>query len=148
MPLTPETLPRHELVGLRVEVVDAATPDLVGIDGRVVRETTRTLDVRGEESRVRTVPKPGTTFQFTLTDEAADRPTEGPRQEAGREGSGTASKRSSETAGQAVGGESSPPVGAGQSGACEGVAYVTVDGARLLSRPARRTETGGSSKWR
>ncbi len=163
MPLTPETLPRHELNGLRVEVVEAANPDLVGISGRVVRETTRTLDVRGGGSRVRTVPKPGTTFQFVLskrasghaerasghaTDEAADRSTEGPRREAGREGSGTASERERETAGAPASGDDNPDVDAGQSGSCEGVAYVTVDGARLLSRPARRTETGGSSKWR
>ncbi|MFC7046577.1 ribonuclease P protein component 1 [Halobacteriaceae archaeon GCM10025711] len=29
----------------------------------------------------------------------------------------------------------------------EDVAYVTVDGATLLSRPARRTENGVNSKW-
>ncbi|MFT4891484.1 MAG: ribonuclease P protein subunit POP4, partial [Halobacteriales archaeon] len=45
MPLTPETLPRHELVGLPVRVADAPNPDLVGIEGRVVRETMRTLVV-------------------------------------------------------------------------------------------------------
>jgi ribonuclease P protein subunit POP4 len=29
-----------------------------------------------------------------------------------------------------------------------GAAYVTVDGERLVARPARRTETTGDSKWR
>ncbi|PSQ44862.1 ribonuclease P [Halobacteriales archaeon SW_7_68_16] len=30
----------------------------------------------------------------------------------------------------------------------EGAAHVTVDGSRLLSRPAERTENGGDSHWR
>ena len=128
MALTPETLPKHELVGLQVRVVSSTNPDLVGIEGRVVDETMRTLSVESA-SRVRQVPKQGTTFEFRLTDEAAD---------PGRE-SGTASKLPSETAG----------VRSGQSGVvCEDAAYVTVDGAVLLSRPALRTEIGGISKWR
>jgi len=131
MPMTPETLPRHELAGLRVAVADAPNPDLVGIAGRVVEETMRTLLVASDDdgsARVRQVPKAGTTFEFALTDEAAGVET----------ALGTASKLGSETAGG----------NAGQSGSCEGAAYVTVDGGRLLSRPALRTETTGDSKWR
>ncbi|WP_458205793.1 ribonuclease P protein component 1 [Haladaptatus sp. NG-SE-30] len=127
MPLTPETLTKHELVGLCVRVVSATNPDLEGIEGRVVSETMRTLTVESA-SQVWQVPKQGSTLEFALTDEAA----------APRKGSGTASKLGLETAG----------VRSGQSGSCEGGAYVTVDGATLLSRPALRTETGGNSKWR
>jgi len=128
MALTPDTLPKHELVGLYVRVVAATNPDLVGIEGRVVDETMRTLSVESA-SRVRQVPKRGTKFEFRLTDEAADP----------ERASGTASEPPSETAG----------VRSGQSGAAgEGAAYVTVDGAILLSRPALRTEIGGISKWR
>ncbi|MFB6122387.1 MAG: ribonuclease P protein component 1 [Haloferacaceae archaeon] len=130
MPLTPETLPRHELVGLHARVVDATNPDLVGVGGRVVDETERTLSLE-DGSRVRRVPKRGATLEFELdapTDEAA---------EAGK-ASGTPSELPSET----------PGVRAGQSGGCEGEAYVTVDGARLLSRPALRTEKAGDSTWR
>ncbi|WP_435175859.1 ribonuclease P protein component 1 [Halorussus sp. AFM4] len=126
MPLTPETLTRHELNGLHVRVADAANPDLVGIEGRVVAETLGTLSVASAD-RVRQVQKQGSTFEFALTDEAAV-----PARE-----SGTASERGSETAG----------VRSGQSGPREGVAYVTVDGARLLSRPALRTEKAGDSQW-
>ncbi|MDS0299582.1 ribonuclease P protein component 1 [Halogeometricum sp. S1BR25-6] len=152
MALTPETLTRHELNGLRVEVVDAANPDLVGIAGRVVVETMQTLhvDVDASESeasddgetRVLQVPKQGATLQFEIpsrddapasarerTDEAAD----------AEKASGTASKLRSETAGRFE---------AGQSGRCQGAAYVTVDGARLLSRPALRTEKAGDTTWR
>lgn len=117
MPLTPETLPRHELNGLRARIVDAENDDLVGIAGRVVRETTKTLSIRGDD-RVRQVPKSGTTFEFELpTDEAAT----------AREGVGIAEE---------------PAERAGDS-----VTHVTVDGDRLLSRPARRTETTGESVW-
>jgi ribonuclease P protein subunit POP4 len=127
MALTPETIARHELNGLHVAVVDAANPDLVGIAGRVVSETRNTLVVTGE-SDTRVVPKETAVFEFAITDEAAGHD----------EWSGTASKLGWDTAG----------VRAGQSESGDGVAYVTVDGDRLLSRPALRTETAGDSKWR
>jgi len=168
MALTPETLTRHELNGLRVAVVDAPNPDLVGIEGRVVVETMRTLhvDVSGSDAvavgddaaeerraRVKQVPKGGTTFEFALpsrderpgrTDEAAD----------AAKASGTASKLRSETAGGFEAGQSgrraADAAAASRRNAenCEGVAYVTVDGTRLLSRPALRTEKAGDTLWR
>ncbi|USZ67591.1 ribonuclease P protein component 1 [Halorussus salilacus] len=141
MPLTPETLTRHELNGLAVRVVDAANPDLVGIEGRVVAETQGTLSVASAD-RVRQVQKQGSTFEFALTDEAAVL----------REEAGTASERASETAGVRSGqsgasGERRSPDSGEYPRDCEGVAYVTVDGARLLSRPELRTEKAGESRW-
>ncbi len=122
MPLSPETLPRHELVGLHVRVAESTDPTRVGIEGRVVRETMRTLVVRSSSGE-RVVPKAGSTFEFRLddTDEAA----------AGLKAAGTASE----------------PVSGETHTAGDGAAYVTVDGRLLLSRPARRTETGVDSKW-
>ncbi len=74
--LTPERLPRHELIGLSAAVVAAADEGFVGIDGRVVAETTRTLSIesRAGAVRVRQVPKAGTTFEFDLagTPDATD----------------------------------------------------------------------------
>ena len=67
MPLTPETLPRHELTGLAVTVVDAVNTDLVGITGRVLRETTNTLIVCEDED-TRQVPKRDARFRFRLPD--------------------------------------------------------------------------------
>jgi ribonuclease P protein subunit POP4 len=64
--MNPRTLPRHELAGLRVEVVDSPNADLVGTSGEVVDETTNTLLVAGD--RVRQVPKAAATFRFTLHD--------------------------------------------------------------------------------
>mgnify|MGYP002761043590 FL=1 len=65
MPLTPETLTRHELVGLDVEVVAASNPDAIGISGRVVMETTQLLTIEGD-ARVWHVPKADATFAFDL----------------------------------------------------------------------------------
>ncbi|AZH26268.1 ribonuclease P protein component 1 [Haloplanus aerogenes] len=128
MALTPETLLRHELVGLHARVVESTNPDAVGISGRVVSETMRTLTL-SDGDRVWQLPKQGTTVEFALpcTDEAAD----------AAKASGTAPKLPSETASRT-----------GQSDGCEDVAYVTVDGTRLLSRPALRTEKAGVSTWR
>lgn len=165
MALTPETLTRHELNGLSVRVVDAGNPDLVGIAGRVVIETMQTLHI-DDGNRVRQVPKRGATLEFALTagepefidggypsmnqsrtDEAAGR----------RKASGSTFKRESETAGILPGQSGSTRKGSpevdersssSRSGDCEDVVYVTVDGARLLSRPAHRTENAGDSKWR
>ena len=65
MPLTPETLTRHELVGLDVEVVAASNPDAIGISGRVVMETTQLLTVE-RDTRVWHVPKDSATFAFDV----------------------------------------------------------------------------------
>lgn len=123
MTITAETLPRHELNGLRVEVVESDDPTRVGIAGRVVVETTNTLHVEGQDGRVRQVPKRGTTFEFAV--EAAD-PSVAPERElavAGAGGDTTAADASE-------------------------VEYVLVEGDRLVARPARRTERGGDSRWR
>ena len=68
MPLTPESLPRHELVGLHAEVVSASSEDYVGIAGDVVTETTKTLGIsrEGGDTRVSHVPKAAATFEFEI----------------------------------------------------------------------------------
>ena len=63
--MTPESLVRHELAGLDVEVVESPNPDLVGIAGRVVDETTNTVLVATGDG-VKRVPKAETTFRFRL----------------------------------------------------------------------------------
>ena len=67
MALTPETLVRHELVGLEVAVVAAPNPDLVGLAGRAVAETTRTIGIEADDD-LAVVPKAETTFEWTLPD--------------------------------------------------------------------------------
>ena len=68
--VTPETLVRHELAGLAVEVVDSPNPDLVGIAGRVRDETRNTLLVATDEGETKRVPKADATFRFRLESEA------------------------------------------------------------------------------
>jgi ribonuclease P protein subunit POP4 len=178
MPLTPETLVRHELNGLYTEVVDSPNPDLVGIAGRVVVETMRTVHIdcdavppartragdaaADERSGVRQVPKQGTTFEFRLpaTEQPTDdRPSDVPTVGAGRrrtdeaaeaaKASGTASEPVSSSAQSVTDADSNgESVEAARTEAGEDVAYVTVDGTRLLSRPALRTENAGEPTWR
>jgi len=66
--MNPTTLPRHELAGLHVEVVESRNADLVGIAGDVVDETMQTLVVAGA-SGTKQVPKAAATFRFRLDDE-------------------------------------------------------------------------------
>jgi len=128
MTATPETLPRHELAGRAVRVVDATDPGRVDTSGTVVCETEGTL-LLASDSGVTQVPKRGATFEFDLEVEPTD-------EAAGASAPGAAGERPSETAGST-----------GQSGGCESVASVTVDGDVLHARPARRTEQEVTDTW-
>jgi ribonuclease P protein subunit POP4 len=151
--ITPDTLVRHELVGLPVRVADAASDAHAGLAGRVLSETFGTLVVRTRSGDKR-VPKSGATFEFGVvetptarTDEAAD----------DAESSGSASQLGSDTTGvrprqsgpsgseSAVTGDGAGP--ASHRGECKDAVYVTVDGARVRHRPAERTERG-ATQWR
>jgi ribonuclease P protein subunit POP4 len=65
--ITPRNLPRHELIGLPVRVVEATNPALRGIAGIVVDETRQMIAV-ADGSRVRRVAKAVCVFRFTLPD--------------------------------------------------------------------------------
>ena len=128
MPLTPETLTRHELVGLDVEVVAASNPDAVGISGRVVMETTQLLTVE-RDARVWHVPKADATFAFDLPSGSS---------EAHSASTGVSNaERADRSSGQR-------PRDSGD----EPRTRVRVEGERLVDRPARRTANAGDSKWR
>lgn len=74
--MNPDSLVRHELAGLDVEVTDASNPDLVGIAGRIEDETMHTLLVATSDG-VKQVPKAAATFRFEL--ETADVVVDGER---------------------------------------------------------------------
>jgi ribonuclease P protein subunit POP4 len=61
--VTAETLPRHELAGLYVRVVEARHEGYVGIAGSVVDETRNTLLIGASRRRV---PKAECAFEFEL----------------------------------------------------------------------------------
>lgn len=65
--MKPETLVRHELVGLQVAVVDATNQDLIGIEGHVEDETQHTLLIRtSDDGERKQVPKGSATFRFIV----------------------------------------------------------------------------------
>jgi ribonuclease P protein subunit POP4 len=159
--ITPETLTRHELIGLPVRVAAASNGDLVDVAGRVVAESQRTIVVRTATGDKR-VPKRGTTFEFAIveapsvaatanarTDEAAgDRKVPGSASELGRDTAGVRPRQSRPFPSSVSEDDSENGEGTSRSlGECEDAVYVTVDGTRLLSRPAERTEEG-VSVWR
>ena len=59
-------LPKHELVGLRLRVVEAKDRGMIGMEGTVVDETRETLVI--EEGRTRIIPKRGALLEVTLDD--------------------------------------------------------------------------------
>lgn len=154
MALTPETLTRHELIGLRVRVADAPNPDRIGIAGRIVAETMGTFVVETSEGETKQVQKRGSLCEFRLPIEAPGGATTTDTDEAAgdRKVPGSSSELGMETAGvrprQSVPSASVRADAASPDGECEDGVYVTVDATTLLSRPAERTEVTGDSKWR
>lgn len=63
MSITPENLPRHELIGLRAEVVESKDEGQIGIQGEVLDETQNTLRIGDRQ-----VEKKPSVFRFTLPD--------------------------------------------------------------------------------
>lgn len=67
MSITPENLVRHELIDLKVKIQKSTNSSQIGLEGRVIDESFKTLVIetnRGEK----TIPKQDTTFLFTLPD--------------------------------------------------------------------------------
>ncbi len=49
MPITPENLPRHELIGLEAEIIESTDPTQEGIKGEILDETRDTLTIDGKQ---------------------------------------------------------------------------------------------------
>jgi len=65
MPITPYNIVRHELIGLKVRIKYSKDPSLVGVTGRVIDETYKTLKIETKEKE-KVVPKEICTYVFTL----------------------------------------------------------------------------------
>lgn len=64
--ITSKSLPYHEIIGLRVRVLQYSDPQVRGLEGVIVDETLKTLVVeRDDGSRVRVFKALGT-FEFKL----------------------------------------------------------------------------------
>ncbi|WP_456471959.1 ribonuclease P protein component 1 [Methanocaldococcus sp.] len=62
---TPYNILRHELIGLKVKIVDSKNKSMVGIEGRVVDETRNMLIIETDKKIVK-IPKEIATFLFYL----------------------------------------------------------------------------------
>ncbi len=66
MPLTPENLALHELIGLRAKVATSLSLPYRGLQGVVVDETKNTLVFLSKDGKEKSVPKRGCIFCFHL----------------------------------------------------------------------------------
>jgi ribonuclease P protein subunit POP4 len=65
MPITPYNLVRHELIGLEVEIKNSTNKNQMGLKGKVVDETFKTLKIETDKGE-KVIPKDITIFIFTL----------------------------------------------------------------------------------
>lgn len=65
MPITPQNLVRHELIGLKVRVEKSTDPTHKKISGTVVDETYNTLKIETKKKE-RVIPKSNSVLIFTL----------------------------------------------------------------------------------
>jgi len=65
IPVNPENILRHELIGLPVKVVRSLNKDLVHLSGTVLDETKNMLII-SQGGRRKSIPKSVATFEFTL----------------------------------------------------------------------------------
>jgi len=72
--LSSKTLARHELIGLKVEVVESTNKSQIGAIGTVIDETRQTLTIELEKKKIASIQKPTErsyvkdqcSFRFTL----------------------------------------------------------------------------------
>jgi ribonuclease P protein subunit POP4 len=63
MPITPENLPKHELIGLHAEVTESTDESQEGLSGEIIDETKNTLNIDGKR-----VEKSNCVFLIRLPD--------------------------------------------------------------------------------
>lgn len=67
-PITPENIHRHELIGLKIEIIQSTDKQMMGMNGLVVDETKNLLTIdssKNDSNRVR-IPKKDCIFRFSL----------------------------------------------------------------------------------
>jgi len=62
-----KNLIRHEFIGLNVEVVESKNKYLVGLKGKVIDETKKTIKIEKRDKREKIIPKMGNVLEFTLS---------------------------------------------------------------------------------
>lgn len=67
-PINPENIHRHELIGLKIEIIQSTDKQMMGMNGLVVDETKNLLIIdssKTDSNRVR-IPKKDCVFRFSL----------------------------------------------------------------------------------
>ena len=65
MSITPQNLVRHELIGLKVKIKQSTNKSQIGLRGRVVDETYKTLKIETRKGE-KAIPKDIAVFIFVL----------------------------------------------------------------------------------
>ena len=65
MKVTPALL-RHEFIGLEAKVVKSTHSGYVGLSGKIIDETKKTLVMLGKDGKRRVIPKEVAVFHFKL----------------------------------------------------------------------------------
>lgn len=64
--ISASNLIRHELIGLRVKVVDSLNDKFIGISGTIIDESRNMFKIKCEDNVIRMVPKEACIFEFEL----------------------------------------------------------------------------------
>jgi ribonuclease P protein subunit POP4 len=67
MPIKPENILRHELIGLKTVVAKSSNAFLMGTRGRIIDETRNTVTLSTRKG-VKVIPKGVAVFRFDLSD--------------------------------------------------------------------------------
>jgi len=67
MSITPENLVRHELIDLEVEVKKSTNPSQIGLKGKLIDESFKTLKIETKKGE-KIIQKENTVFVFTIPD--------------------------------------------------------------------------------
>ena len=68
MPITPQSLVRHELIGLKMKINKSTDRTQKNLSGKVIDESYNTLKIETKDGRESTVIKENCVFVFTLPD--------------------------------------------------------------------------------
>jgi ribonuclease P protein subunit POP4 len=66
--ITSKNLIYHELIGLNLEVTNSSTKSLIGLKGKVIDETKKTLTIETSDNDEKLLPKDVSIFQFEIPD--------------------------------------------------------------------------------
>ncbi len=64
--MKPKDVPRVEFIGLRVEIIEAKNPSLVGLKGKIIDETKNTITIETKDKETKKIIKNQVTFKTKI----------------------------------------------------------------------------------